>query len=318
MDNTDFLSQIPPGIIMYAVLTFGLIFGLMVYFVAVRPGMVKRRREAKKLAALTAPKPAPLTTTPRASGVPTVMPVSGAGGDDLPDLDFLLNADVPAPRPAGPRQLGEAEVRLVTGQTVRAREELVLLRDPNDGRLIVQMPGATYKSFASAPSAKAGFTQLMNELAKSLTQPDSGGASVQAPPAAAAPAPTPPPVVPDIPPVVPPPAPASRGAPLPGDLPKYSEMRGSELKGRGFLGRPKFEFEDIPDLNIAGSIEAYLQHRLIQTPGYAGRSWHVHPDLKGGVRIEVDGQFFESVSDITDPAARAFIQTAIQEWQDRQ
>lgn len=313
MDNTDILSQIPPGIIVYAVLTVGLMFGLMIYFVAIRPGMVKRRREAKKLAALTAPKPAPLT--PSASGVPTVMPVSGAGGDDLPDLDFLLNADVPAPRPTGPRQLGEAEVQLVTGQTVRAREELVLLRDPNDGRLIVQMPAATYKSFASAPSAKAGFTQLMNELAKSLTQPDPSGASVQAPPAAA-PAPTP--VVPDIPPVVPPPASVSRGAPLPGDLPKYSEMRGSELKGRGFLGRPKFEFEDIPDLNIAGSIEAYLQHRLLQTPGYAGRSWHVHPDLKGGVRIEVDGQFFESVSDITDPVARTFIQTAIQEWQDRQ
>jgi hypothetical protein len=314
MDNTDLLSQIPPGIIVYAVLTFGLIFGLMVYFAAVRPGMMKRRREAKKLAALTAPKPAPLTT-PRASGVPTVMPVSGAGGDDLPDLDFLLNADVPAPRPAGPRQLGEAEVRLVTGETVRAREELVLLRDSNDGRLIVQMSVATYKSFASAPSAKAAFTQLMNELAKSLTQPDPGGASaVQAPPAAAAP----PPVVPNIPTIVPPPVPTSRGATLPGDLPKYSEMRGSELKGRGFLGRPKFEFEDIPDLNIAGSIEAYLQHRLIQTPGYAGRSWHVHPDLKGGVRIEVDGQFFEAVSDITDPAARAFIQTAIQEWQDRQ
>jgi hypothetical protein len=311
----ELLEQIPPGILLYGMLVPTLALGLMIYLAVVRPALAKRRQQ--KAASLTAPAPAHLT----AARPTTDAPVKAAlGGDeDLPDLDALLAVPAApaaaAPRPDQPRALGEVTVSLVTGKVVRAREELVLLRDPADGRLIVQMPNVSYKSFASAPAAKETFTRLMNELAKSLTQPDGAPAPAAPPVSVAPPAPkpaAPPPVIP--PPVVPP----SVDAPLPGDLPKYRDMTGGELKGRGFLGRPKFEFQEIPEMNIAASIEAYLQHRLLQTPGYAGRRWHVHAAPDGGVRIQIEDRFFEAVSDIDDPEARAFIQQAIQEWQDRQ
>ncbi len=324
----DFIRQLPPGIIAYAVMIPVLIVLLLVYFAAIRPALENWKRRKAEESSLTPSTPSPIAPKPR--------PLPSLISDDMPDLDMLLASAVspsaPAPRPAGPRQLGEAEVSLVTGKTVRAREELVLLRDPVDGRLIVQMPGATYKSFSSAPAAKESFSRLMNELAKSLAQPENTPAPTQPAPSesvAASPMPAVPEAPSPLPPiqtpapqpppiVIPPVRPVDKDVPMPGDLPRYSNMRGAELKGRGFLGGPKYKFEDIPDLNLGNSIEAYLQHRLQQTPGYEGRAWHVHPALDGGVRIEIDGLFFDSVSEIIDPTARTFIQTAIQEWQERQ
>jgi hypothetical protein len=303
----EILRQIPPAILVYAVLIPVLAFGLMAYFAILRP-MLKKR--GQKPTALSAPAPANLTPS---------APVRASALDDLPDLDLLLAAPAPvAPAPVNPnlpRVLGEATVTLVSGQTVRAREELAILRDPSDGRLLVQLPGAAFKSFASAPASKEAFSRLMTELAKSLSQPD------DAPAPAPVSTPTPPPVAPPPPLTVaapPPPMAASNDGPLPGDLPKYRDMQSAEYKGRGLFGQPKFAFQPIPDLDIPSSIEAYLQYRLAQTPGYGGRPWHVRAAPGGGVRIEVNGQFFEAVSDITDPDARAFIQNAIQEWQERQ
>lgn len=354
MDLGELLSQLPPTMLIYGLMIPVICFGLIGYLTLIRPRLKKRREPSQN------PPSVEQTTTYSVTPSPVAQTVAKATppplDDDLPDIGLLLAqtekrpapapTSTPTPRPSGPRQLGEAEVVLITGQTVRAREELVLLRDPADGRLIVQMPGVTYKSFLSAPAAKANFTQLMNELAKSLSQPEAVNTPVtpQPTPPAAPPDPisvpptpptpsappaaseTPPPApelptesLPPLQPYTPPPpvAPDERER-LPGDLPRYSNMRGAELKGRGFLGRPKFEFERIPDLNLAESIEAYLQYRLVQTPGYGKRPWHIHPAADGGVRIEVDGKFFDSVSDITDPEARSFIQSAIQEWQDRQ
>lgn len=339
----DLLEQLPPGIVAYGILVPILSLGLILYAVLIRPMLAKRKKlQAEAQTASTTPvvaKQTPIAPVVKAQSA--LLP-----DDDMPDIGLLLTqsekptAPVAAPsRPTGPRQLGEAEVVLITGQTVRAREELALLRDPVDGRLIVQMPGVTYKSFGSAPAAKEQFTRLMTELAKSLNLPDTAPAPTIAPPPVPS-TPTPPepvaaaPVAPPTPEVILPPAPLpplttstmsaippieiDKESRLPGDLPRYSNMRGAEFKGRGFLGRPKFEFERIPDLNLAESIETYLQFRLNQTPGYGGKPWHVHSALNGALQIEVDGKFFDSVNDITDVNARSFIQAAIQEWQERQ
>jgi len=322
----EFLDQLPPGIVAYGVMIPFLLVLLLVYFAAIRPALANRKKRKADGASLITP--TPFIATPNTPVAKTSWAASL--NEDMPDLDLLLTRELspstPAPRPAGPRSLGEVEVALVTGEILRAREELVLLRDPADGRLIVQMPGAAYKSSASAPAAKEGFSRLMNELAKSLALPEGAVAPVSAglsEPVAVIPAPappvTPPPPLPPLQrPSIPLLEPTDKNEPMPGDLPRYTNMRGAELKGRGFLGRPKFEFEHIPDLNLAASIEAYLQHRLAQTPGYAGRAWHVHPALGGGVRIQIDGQFFDSVGEISDDSARTFIQATVQEWQDRQ
>lgn len=350
MDLNELLAQLPPEIFFYGLMIPIICFGLIFYLTVIRP-FLKRRQDAKQAGNTpeSAVKPASTSLVTKSAPVIPVAPDLSMDGD-MPDIGLLLTqteaaVSVKPPQPpsiplqpsvvpTGPRQLGEVEVALITGKTVRAREELVLLRDPADGRLIVQMPGVTYKSFASAPAVKETFSRLMTELAKSLGQPDDAPIVDAIPPTPAqidsapiAPA-TPQPLSTPLQPVTPPPpSPASPppmasgidgDAPLPGDLPKYSNARGAQMIGRGFLGRPKFEFERVPDLNLAESIEAYLQYRLAQTPGYGGRPWHVHSGMNGALKIEVNGQFFEAVSDITDEHARTFIQTAIQEWQDRQ
>jgi hypothetical protein len=68
---------------------------------------------------------------------------------------------------------------------------------------------------------------------------------------------------------------------------------------------------------IAGQIEAFLQHRLLSNPEYAAYGLHIHPDSGGGVRIEVAGQFYESVNDILEAKIRDFLQKIIQEWSDQ-
>jgi hypothetical protein len=130
--------------------------------------------------------------------------------------------------------------------------------------------------------------------------------------------PPPAPPKPAAKPTMPPPPPSMNG-PLPGDLPKFRDLPQQEkIKPGGLFRQPRAEIEPVPELNIAGAIEAYLQHKLRQTPDYYGRSIHVHSAPGGGVMIEVDGEYFEAVSDVYDPEVRDFISTAIQEWQERQ
>jgi hypothetical protein len=106
---------------------------------------------------------------------------------------------------------------------------------------------------------------------------------------------------------------------MPGDLPRFTlEEEPQKIKTRGgLLGRTKTEFVPVPELNIAGAIEAYLQHKLQNTPDFVGRSIHVNPTEDGGVAIEVDGTHYEAVSDVTDDTVRNFLSTTIQEWQQR-
>jgi hypothetical protein len=120
-----------------------------------------------------------------------------------------------------------------------------------------------------------------------------------------------------VPPVTAPP-PASDGR-MPGDLPRYSLDEEVQVvkKKAGLLGRTKTEFVPVPEFDLAGAIESYLQHKLKHLPDYQGRSIHVHPSPDGGVTIEVDGQYFDAVGDVTDDKVRALLSQTIQEWQTR-
>ena len=79
----------------------------------------------------------------------------------------------------------------------------------------------------------------------------------------------------------------------------------------------KSDLPPVPEINIAGAIETYLQHKKSLTPEYANRSIHIYPAPGGGVSIEVDGKYFEAVSDVTDADVREFLSETISEWQDR-
>jgi hypothetical protein len=267
------------------------------------------------------------------------VPAAASASADLPDLDLLTSAEPdPAPvratqtapalsTPAAPvvgaRRLSSVDVKLADGNTVHAQEALIVLRDPRDGSLIVQMSDTGHKSLDG--NLRVGFMDLMRELGQMAT-----AASAAPAPAAVESAPLESSVVPEdisaapvqVAPVAPPvmsaapPVPSGTGV-MPGDLPKYSEMK-DEIKSRGAFRAAKSEMAPVPELNIPAAIEAYLQYKKQFSPEYAQRSIHVLPAMGGGVRIEVDGTYFESVGDVADPEVRAFLQTTIQEWQKRQ
>jgi hypothetical protein len=103
----------------------------------------------------------------------------------------------------------------------------------------------------------------------------------------------------------------------PGDLPKFT-LNETPISAKPLRRVPKPTNDPIPEINVGGSIEAYLQHRLAITPEFAGRSIHIRSSPKGGVIIEVDGRQYEAVGDVEDTDAKLFLAETIEEWQSRQ
>jgi hypothetical protein len=261
-----------------------------------------------------------------------------SGSADLPDLDSFGSTDsfksaAPA-RPTG----GAYSVHLSEGEMVEAVEVLTILRDVAEGGLIIRIGDKAYRNPPAV--ADAEFKRRFHSTLRDLNGAQNPVVAKPAPAAYVAPAaPPPPPVAPvvtateevasveadapldepnfDLPPLTPPPPPRVTGsfAPAPGDLPKFKMPDGPPVKPKRGQ-RPVAE--PIPEINIAASIEAFLQHKLSMTPQYAMRSIHVRPAAHGAVAIEVDGKFFDSVGEVDDTVVRQFLSSTIEEWQARQ
>ncbi len=269
-------------------------------------------------------------------------------GAELPDLDVLLSAenvlnDLQTKR--GTRS-GTFSVTLTDGSQVEVAEVMSILRDVAEGGLLVQIGEKVYRHPPALADAefKRRFTTTVSELAKSVTSAAVAGSPSAAPvetkPADQdAPIVTPPPtgsstsseafsvnadadptpVVRMSPPTAKPNVPPVSTPQMPFDLPKYKLEDAPSLKPQGALRRPpKPTNQPLPEINVGGSVEAYLQHKLALTPEYANRSIHIRSAPKGGVVIEVDNRFFETVGDVDDAEVRAFLQATIEEWQARQ
>lgn len=274
---------------------------------------VRRRRAQKSQAA------APL------SGFHEPAPIASEA--DMPDLSLLLNASpqAAAVSPAqstyvppvihSPRK-GTFTVTARDGKPTEAAEVMTLLRDVTDGSLIVQMGDKAYHDISRDSDFNERFGKLVNELNLMLRK-NVASVSVQAPQSDSSP-----PIQSSDeaePAFLKPPTPAPKvqttiDGKMPGDLPSYKlEDNPMPKLKRG----QKPNLEPVPDLNIAGAIETYLQHKLRQTGELAGRSVHIYPAPDGGVSIDVDGQYFEAVGDVTDSYVREFLAQTIQEWQER-
>jgi len=284
----DFMSQLPTGLFATVCVAGLLLFGAFTWFAYFKPQM-KRRQQAS------------------ATG--------DTNSEDLPDIMSLLNnmEDVPTQRQAAPASIqpGIYSVQLQSGETVEARQIVSILRDPRDERLIVHMEDMGYRTLANAPEVRKQFVKIMQELSQVITEPDEDL------PVANAPAPEP--VVPEPKPEVvkpkrtAPPPPVGSDGKMPGDLPTYKLEDSVVPTSSG-----KYQSVPMPELDIAASIEAYLQHKLNHTPEYNGREIHVHSAPGGGVRIQVDNSYFDAVSDVTDADIRSFLAETIEEWQERQ
>lgn len=315
----EFFRQMPPALVCNILLIAVCLSALLLYFVVIKPAVT--RNKANRTAA----------------------PV-----DDAPPVNSLTSYTAPPPPPAPvipPRRAGEYTVKLQDGQQARGIELLAILRDTSDDRLIVQLDGVGYRTLLEQPIIKTRFTALMKELAETIARPDTPRSEesyvepeVETPPPPAAaqydplddldlpdlddlstlPAAPPPAAAPRRP--VTPTAPPAADGRIPGALPDYRAQPTEPKKvvKQGIFRPPKVEFEPLPELNLAGAIEAFLQHKLQQTPDYAGRELHVHAAPGGGVQIQVDDAYYDAVGDIEDAAVREFIADTIAEWQEHQ
>jgi hypothetical protein len=284
---TDFLGQLPIFVIVMFCGAGLALVGSMVLIVAAR------RRKAAKSASVYA--------TPQAA----TMPLMSYTPTDMPDLDALLRGDS-APSPPRASRGGAQTVQLTDGGSAEAVELISIMRDITGGGLIVQMNEKVYRINGDMNDGE--FRQKMMSILKELAQ--SAGSSAPAPAVADAPRPSltqaPQPRLTSAPPA------ASAAF----DLPKFSTESSSTPMTRRELKQAANA--PVPEINIAAAIEAFLQHKLATTGAFAGRSLHVKPASDGGIRIQVDSTYYETVDEIIEDDVKAFLQTTIAEWQSRQ
>ncbi len=333
---SDFLSQIPTFPI--AIFCGSSILLIVTIALIIRARIVKTQEQFS-----TPSQAADFAYTPQTSAS---MSSYGDMGD-LPDLDLLVGptrstANQAAPPPPAPQRSvnkGMYVVQLSDGGSTEAAEVMTILRDVVNGGLVIQMGDKSYRDLASDEDFKNGFLKVMRELSpmvknapasapvttSSENNPadenqgadDGDTQGISSPPSlrdrinnTEQPAPAAPPRPAFIPPT-------TQGGSVPGALPNYSlENQPMPVpQKKGLFGRGKLDLPPVPEINIAGSIETYLQHKLMITQAYPGRSIHVHPAPDGGVAIEVDGRFYEAVGDVADDDVRDFLRDSIQEWQ---
>jgi hypothetical protein len=101
-----------------------------------------------------------------------------------------------------------------------------------------------------------------------------------------------------------PPPPESALPPLPA-----SPQRVLERPVTGMPGRT------LDPLNLTDNIDRIVQQKLRERPDLAGRRVRLATGRDGELRIYVDSDVFEAVSDITDLTVREIIRDAIREWE---
>lgn len=200
-----------------------------------------------------------------------------------------------------------------------AIEVFRIYRDLADGALIVEMHGRRYRSIGEITDAQVGRRFLGNVKALAyfarlgdVEVPDEWEAGPPPSPREESSEFSPPePPGPFVPPPPPPPT-----SPPPASQPAESSSLLGGLFGRGAQQAEPEESVDVRPM--AEQIEELLQHRLTASPGLRQRSIHVRSAADGGVRIEVDGRFYDGVGDVEDEDVRNFIQSIIREWEARQ
>ena len=308
---TEFFQQLPP-ILPIALCGSGLL--LLVVIVMVVMARARRPRPDYLVASLSTPHMAATSELPDLDLLLGDAPAAPAAAPPMPAMAEAApvrpSAPVPAPDPL-PEQPptpavstsadrgGTYTVELTSGRRVEAAEVMTIARDLADGGLIIQIGARAYRNPTEIDNeaTRRRFNATVRELARQAMNADKQtGAKVPAPDAGSAPPPI-----------------SATGA-MPGDLPKFRTDETPLLAPRKRKQPPP----PVPDLNIADAIETYLQYRLSHTPEYSGRSIHVHAAPGGGVAIEVDGQFYETVGEVDNDDVRDFLANTIEEWQSRQ
>jgi len=208
-----------------------------------------------------------------------------------------------------------------------AIEVMCLWRDLTEGTLIIQLGTQATATYYTSPQAiqTADQVRRYQAITRSLAALVGAASAPSAPSARATgtvrtistgPAANLPPIVPTAYPTGQPPIVSTYAPPTP-IATKPEGPRGAggilaRISGRNTPPEPQ------APLGIGASVEQYLQNKLMLAPTLAGRSIHIRPTSDHGVKIEIDGQFFDAVDEVTDVEVQAFLAQVMQEWSERQ
>lgn len=227
----------------------------------------------------------PVTPTQPAAEDESAAPAEPAEPAEMFPVTPAVPAPPPEPAPEAPAPSDAVEL-------------LRVWRDLSDGSLVVEIGGRRFQSLAELRSAdlERRFLNVVRDLDGLAERPP-------APPASAAPA-------------------QGGKAPAPKtDDPSVPSMTpGSMLRQmtRAAMGHAPEPVPDKPEVSIADQIEDLLQARIADDPAYEQRSIHIKPAIDGGVRIEVDGTYYDGVGDVEDDEVRALLVAVVREWEERQ
>ncbi|RMF04699.1 MAG: hypothetical protein D6768_02630 [Chloroflexi bacterium] len=224
------------------------------------------------------------------------------------------------PEMAAPQPENQADVPPAAQPDLQTQpqELLRLLRDPQSGRLIVEVGGQQFYRLSDIADKKMGHFVLkiaahLLAFTNGVIVTDAGMKSIYNPKdkVSAVPAPL---VVPEPPPVPPADAEATllaaMAAPATPPAPTPTTRRGLFGFGKSSPAPTK-----IPSLNLADEINDIVQRRLSQSPLAADNRLEISSDPGGGIRITVNGQGYSSPDDIPDFAIRDLIKESIREWE---
>lgn len=106
-----------------------------------------------------------------------------------------------------------------------------------------------------------------------------------------------------------------------GGIPESPSADNTSSRPSFFRRRPRakqLEEPLLPTLNIAAELNAILQRHLANDPELRKQTIKIEGGSRGGVRINVNGQYYEDVAHVPDPVVRMAIKLATREWEESQ
>lgn len=205
-------------------------------------------------------------------------------------------------------------------------EMMRVLRIPPLGKLVVEVSGQRFEMLSEINHAKveqrllAAIGELVVFAGGYQALVDAGAAPAMAAPVAARP------VVVET--AVPPsPEPPAEQPPLSAEQARFLaelEAQRDALKNQSSARQPSVlrpvppsipPAAPVPQVNLVAQIDEILQKHLAAEPEMAARRVHLRENPSGGLRIEVDGRFYDRPREVPDPNIQHIIKKALKDWE---
>ncbi len=287
----------------------GGLFILALVLMGVALVLTRRRKPAARKGAQNKATPDARAKSPRKPAERPASPDRQAG---QPERRRPQPAAEPTPSPAPASVAAAPQPAQATAPPPppQAAEVMRVYRDEHDNSLIIEVDGARYRTLGDIKQAGLDrpFLATLRELARIAKETGdqvTQEAGTPPPPAAEPRLSAPLPSLEEL----------TGSAPSPGEAEPIGTFFGNMR--RMIPGGPSDIELDKP-MGIADEIEAILQLKLLSSEEFRGRGIHIRSAPGGGVQIQVGTQVYDAVGDIEDEGIRAFVQSAIQDWERQQ